>query len=103
MEPRINYKPDMAIVYESSAGSPREMLNYLGAKLNINLNNQVNANPNSSVGSLLLSLRPTHLPTRSWIRMPGVDVTLSGAEYDFVPNEIDLYLPRVGMVLPVAF
>lgn len=79
-----------------------DFLSYLSTKVNINLNNQVNANPNSSVGAFLWNLRSRDPLCRKWWRMPEPDVTISGVEYDFVSNDINVYFPSAGIQIPVA-
>jgi hypothetical protein len=91
-----------------------KFVNYLSARINIDLNNQVNANPNSSVGAFLWN--PRYIPNPSIfesgckksdiknvrpIRLEP-DITISGAEYDFVSNDVNVYFPSFGVEVPLA-
>jgi hypothetical protein len=77
-------------------------LNYLSMNINVNLNNQYNANQNSTTGALQWNIRSRHPLDKSWFRRPGLDITLSGAEYDFVSNDVNLYYPSPSLRFPLA-
>jgi hypothetical protein len=89
-------------------------LNYLSLNVNVDLNNQVNANPNSSIAAIEWNRR-SHQPLQSgmffndnparrgqWLRKPELDVSLTGAEYDFVSNDVNLYYPSPSVKFPLA-
>jgi hypothetical protein len=83
------------------------VLNYISLNLKTDLNNQVNANPNSTVGSLQWNLRSSRpleggFRDHQWIRWPGADISITGAEYDFISNDVNLYFPSAAVRLPVA-
>ncbi len=77
-------------------------LSYLSLNVNVNLNNQINANPNSTVGALQWNWRTRYPLAKHWLRKPGLDVSLSGVEYDFVSNDINLYYPSASVKWPLA-
>jgi hypothetical protein len=83
------------------------VLNYISLNLMTDLNNQVNANPNSTVGTLQWNLRSSRpleggFRDHQWLRWPGADISVTGAEYDFISNDVNLYFPSAAMRLPVA-
>jgi hypothetical protein len=83
------------------------VLNYISLNLMTDLNNQVNANPNSTVGTLQWNLRASRpleggFRCHQWLRWPGADISVTGAEYDFISNDVNLYFPSAAVRLPVA-
>lgn len=89
-------------------------LNYLTLNINVNLNNQINANPNSTIGAIAWNMRSNAPLQRGiffncnsahrgqWLRKPELDVDLTGAEYDFVSNDVNLYYPSPSVKFPLA-
>lgn len=73
-----------------------------------NLNNQINEGANSTIGALQWNLR-SRAPFESgfldhkWLRNPGIDESLNGAEYDFVSNDINLYFHRRELIVERRF
>jgi hypothetical protein len=80
----------------------KKAISYLSFDASVNLNNQIEANPNSTMGALEWNLRSRHPLSKHWFRTPGLDTSLTGVEYDFVSNDINLYYPSASIRWPLA-
>jgi hypothetical protein len=105
----INGTPRWSVAFATNpAWSPWEKtggsgaLNYLSASVAVNLNNQVNANANSIIGAILWNVRSRNLLNRKYFRIPGVDITTFGTEYDYISNDVNIYFPSLSGGFPLV-
>jgi hypothetical protein len=80
----------------------RNLVSYFSFDASVNLNNQINSNPNSSIGSIQWNLRSRNPFSRQWFRPPGLDVTMTGVEYDFVSNDVNIFYPSASVKFPIV-